>query len=308
MPLTDYSYLGSGQMYARERGAAAGLIELGNLSAINFAVEEDEKKLTDYTTTGGGTRNTVKRVTSVTVSLTAHDMNGANLARFGYGTASTIAAGTVAAETSVGYKDAFLPFDFLPNDVVAPVITAGAAAVARANTAVYALGALVIPATANGFYYKATTAGTSGATIPTYPTTVGGTVVDGTVTWTCMGKVALVVGTDYEVRPGGVFLLPGAAMTDGEAITRAYTKAGATKVEMLTASGKEYEFVFVGLNEARSGKKVKITAHRVKPGFMQQLAAIGEDFGAMEVSGELLSDATKTGAGVSKYFKVDIED
>lgn len=54
-----------------------------------------------------------------------------------------------------------------------------------ANTA-YALNAQRIPTAANGYFYRATTAGTSHATTePTWPTTVGATVADGTVTWTC---------------------------------------------------------------------------------------------------------------------------
>ncbi len=54
-------------------------------------------------------------------------------------------------------------------------------------TTVYAVGAIVRRATGSGIYwFKATTAGTSGATEPTWPGTLGGTVVDGTVTWTAM--------------------------------------------------------------------------------------------------------------------------
>ena len=53
-----------------------------------------------------------------------------------------------------------------------------------ANTA-YALGAIVIPTVNNGLWYECTTAGTSGASQPTWPTTEGQTVADGTVTWTC---------------------------------------------------------------------------------------------------------------------------
>ena len=57
-----------------------------------------------------------------------------------------------------------------------------------ANT-VYALDALVIPATQNGYAYKCTTAGTSHATTePVFPTTIGSTVADNTVTWTCIGQ------------------------------------------------------------------------------------------------------------------------
>ena len=57
-----------------------------------------------------------------------------------------------------------------------------------ANTA-YSLDYLVIPITQNGLIYKCTTAGSShGTTEPTWPTTIGNTVADNTVTWTCMGK------------------------------------------------------------------------------------------------------------------------
>lgn len=54
----------------------------------------------------------------------------------------------------------------------------------------YTLGQYVIPTTFGsisgqvGKIFKVTTAGTSGTGQPTWPTTAGGTVVDGTVTWT----------------------------------------------------------------------------------------------------------------------------
>jgi hypothetical protein len=47
----------------------------------------------------------------------------------------------------------------------------------------YTLGEEVQPAPSNGFVYRCTTAGTTGATHPTWPTTLGGTVTDGTVHW-----------------------------------------------------------------------------------------------------------------------------
>lgn len=48
----------------------------------------------------------------------------------------------------------------------------------------YALGDVVVPTTANGHQYVCTVAGTSSSTQPTWPTTQGTTVTDGTVTWT----------------------------------------------------------------------------------------------------------------------------
>ncbi len=46
-----------------------------------------------------------------------------------------------------------------------------------------ALNDLRVPRARNGYVYRVTVAGTSGATEPTWPTTIGATVVDGGVTW-----------------------------------------------------------------------------------------------------------------------------
>lgn len=51
----------------------------------------------------------------------------------------------------------------------------------------YSLNDVRMPTVANGFAYRCTVAGTSHATTePTWPTTLGGTVVDNTATWTCI--------------------------------------------------------------------------------------------------------------------------
>ena len=65
-------------------------------------------------------------------------------------------------------------------------VTAGGAAAAWQATHAYDLGDFVIPTVANGRYYEATAdTGSSAGTEPTWPTTVGATVVDGGITWTC---------------------------------------------------------------------------------------------------------------------------
>lgn len=54
----------------------------------------------------------------------------------------------------------------------------------KASTA-YAVGDYVVPTTANGRCYRCKTAGTSGATQPTWGTTLEGDTSDGSVVWTC---------------------------------------------------------------------------------------------------------------------------
>lgn len=59
----------------------------------------------------------------------------------------------------------------------------------RSNSTAYALGAFVRPTTYNSYIYECTTAGTSSASAPTWPTTIGNTVQDGSVTWTCRSPI-----------------------------------------------------------------------------------------------------------------------
>ena len=69
-------------------------------------------------------------------------------------------------------------------------------ATARANSTAYTLYQVVEPATRNNYRYRCTVAGTSGSSPPTWPTTVGTTVTDGGVTWTCASKIPEIAWDD----------------------------------------------------------------------------------------------------------------
>lgn len=244
--MADYSYIGSGKVYIKEYGASAGLIEVGNCSALNFSITEETKELKDFTQGGGGTYNEVRRVSAVEMNMTMHDLSADNLARVLFGTSAAIASAAVTDEVHTAYQGAFVPFNFIPT-ATDPVVTDNA------------------------------------------------------------GTTTYVKDTDYNVRPGGIYIITGGAITNASTIKIDYTKAGANVVEALLNSVKEYELLFDGLNEARSGKSTVVAAHRVKIGAMQNLSLIGDEFSALEVSGKLLKDTTKNGTSVSQYFKVQIE-
>ena len=66
-----------------------------------------------------------------------------------------------------------------------------------ASTTVIPYIGITKPSVGNSRYYTTTGGGTTGGSEPTWPTTPGDTVVDGTVTWTC---VAYSTGTTAQIR------------------------------------------------------------------------------------------------------------
>lgn len=109
MAREDYSYLGSGRILARRRNVpGAGFVELGNCSALSIGVESEVKRLQDFRSPGGGTRNQVNRITSVNVTLTAHDLSPLNLALAYNGNTSAVLGGPVTDEMAIAAKGSFV--------------------------------------------------------------------------------------------------------------------------------------------------------------------------------------------------------
>lgn len=118
--------------------------------------------------------------------------------------------------------------------------------------------------------------------------------------------------TDYELRDGQLYIPTGssiAAPVAGAANCEVdYSYAAQKKVQALVNSNMQYEALFVGLNEARSGKAVRVHLYKVSGSVLQEMALIGDEFLSGQVNGSLLSDGTKTGDGVSQYFTVEVVD
>lgn len=100
---------------------------------------------------------------------------------------STGTVGFVAANGTVNYLficDGTNAYVITTADVVTQV---NVTYTAWATLTAYTLGTRKIPTVANTLYYEVTTAGTTAAGEPTWPTVIGDTVTDGSVVWTAKG-------------------------------------------------------------------------------------------------------------------------
>lgn len=239
--MTDKSYIGKGIVYRDGK-------DIGNVSALSLAIEQDEITLGNYRTGGGGNYNSLPRISSVGVSMTLHDYNAANLAAALFGTASSVTSAVVTDESIAApadlTEDTLVETTFVIDTSVAPVVTSDPA---------------------------------------------GTTYVE---------------DTDYTVTTAGIIILASGSITASAPLLISYTKKAVDVVEGATTSAQEVELVFVGLNEAQSGTPMVVKIHRAKFNPTDELALIGDEFGAITLSGEALADATITGAGLSQFCKI----
>lgn len=165
------------------------------------------------------------------------------------------------------------------------------------------------------------------ATNGTVSAVTAGTIVDEALTATALGEIVptlniidtavapvvkntagtttYIVNTDYTVSPAGITPVVGGTMVAATGFKVSYTKKAASVVEMLTAAAGEYTIMIDGLNEANSGKAVRLTLHRCKPAATSEISWIGDDFATLPVELEMLPDAAIVAAGKSKYAKVE---
>lgn len=119
--------------------------------------------------------------------------------------------------------------------------------------------------------------------------------------------VTTIDAADYEVRAEGILIKSDAAgVTDADTLLIDYDHPEHVNIEAITTSAPELEVAFGGLNEADSGSPMFIDIWRVSSGIAQQLALIQDDFTGLQVTGEILADPTKTGVGISRFYRAQI--
>ena len=114
--------------------------------------------------------------TTCTVTLAGHGLQTNDIV--------TVSGLTGSAAATHNFNAAAVVVTRISSSQFSYTITA-TSQLAAGTATIQRLEVVVTPVTKNGRKYICTTAGTSGATEPTWPTTVGNTVTDGTAIWTC---------------------------------------------------------------------------------------------------------------------------
>lgn len=169
-------------------------------------------------------------------------------------TGSSSGTGGSLTPTTIPLFNEFIPAfdawlqesDYAINSLIVPANTPWSPNVA------YSSQSAIVPDTPNGFYYVASKGGTSGSSEPSFPTTIGLTVSDGTVTWTCAGSSLYY----YKATQGGIsngngstFTVPafsqsvGGTVTDGSVI---WANAGLLTSAAPVPPGAAHAIVYSG--------------------------------------------------------------
>jgi hypothetical protein len=129
-----YSYIGAGQVYLENLDQSKGLLPIGEVSALELAIETDKKVLTSNTQSGGGVADSVTRISAVNSSMELSSLSPENVAMALYGSVSKVAVKVVVDEAQDAYPGALVSFVNPPNLAIEPVVKN------KAGTTTYAKG------------------------------------------------------------------------------------------------------------------------------------------------------------------------
>ncbi len=108
---------------------------------------------------------------------------------------------------------------------------------------------------------------------------------------------------NYEVRPEGIYVLPGSTAITAEIAGKvSYSYGEQATIEALASAAVELELRFGGMNEALSGTPEVLDIFRAEAGLAKKLAVLSSKLDELEFDCEILSDTTRTGVGKSRFF------
>lgn len=144
----EMSFIGVGVVYLELIGSNLGLINVGNVSQLEYAFDEEKQEQRNFMTPGGGNANVQSSISSFTGSMTMVDYTAENLAKALRGSVTAVVAGAVTEEphSCAGVDGELIPFDFPVDhgEDITVVTTADGALVQDTDYTVSSTGIVVI--------------------------------------------------------------------------------------------------------------------------------------------------------------------
>lgn len=217
----------SGQLFIDrldDLGAYLGWYDYGNTKKFEVSESVDTKtRLSTNPDNYGTILDSIAIPKPTELSISTDELDREMLSVLFRGTSENIteAAGTNISETFTAKlgKYAKLTKRNLVSASVVVKHNAGVVAGTWVTAVAKTVGNYILPTVSNGHFYKCTTAGTTGAAQPTWPTD-GTTVTDGTVVWTDQGKIIMDLNDDYlvEAQLGMIKIVDSGSGVEGETI------------------------------------------------------------------------------------------
>lgn len=299
MSSRQWSLIGEGKIFIGLRSGGK-MRHVGQVKEFKLEVSEETKELKNYEG-GGGLADSVSFISKVEASLNFASLSSQNLAMALRGVDSPVTSSVVTNQEHTAYAGGFVPLNGIGPTSVSVSVSANTW---QASTS-YTVGSLVKPTTGTHFY-KCKTAGSSGATEPTWKTD-GTDTSDSTAVWQDMGTMVLATG-EFEIYSAGIYIPEGSAKisSTGTPIQVSYTTTAGTSIQTLVSAGDEYRIIFAGTNFARAGKPLSVEMYRIKFSPPKDLSFIGDDFAALTLTGTVLKDDTRTGVDISAFCAIKI--
>lgn len=312
-----------GQVYARVYGADGPLLEIGNVLGLTVEHAESIETQPDLSRAGGGVHAERRRVSDVKISMTLADLNVVNLSRAVLGSVRGVDAGSVEVGNWRAARGALLPLEYIgaSNVTVRKNVTVQTVTDERHDNV--NPGDAVTLAHAGARHVQVRIGADSGSAVPltmagNYTVTPTGLAIEGgapdvpssSTLWVSYeystAGVEVPQAGNYEVRAAGLWVLPDARdIADGDVLAVRYQYVDQAVIEALTSSATELQLLFEGINEADSGKPVVVDIWRASQGVASSIALMQESgFAGLQVTGAVLQDSSRQGAGISKYYRV----
>ena len=302
MASNQVGYVGAGPLFIGLR-AGGPLRYVGQVPEFKLNITDTVKEMKDYAK-GAGVAERFSFIDKVeaTIVFSSSDVDNLALALGGVDTALSVTPVTTNAQTA--YPGALVELvGVSPKSVTVTVVPALGWVTLTATT----LGQILKPTTGTHFY-KCTTAGTTGATEPTWKTDGTETSDGATLKWADMGSMVLTAG-EYEIVSAGIVIPIDSVKiaSAGTPVNIAHTPSVGYNIQALVNLSTEYRVIFAGKNMARAGKGLKVTMYRVIFATTKELALITEDFTKLTLTASILSDDTKTGTDISAFCQIEME-